>query len=99
MLHGHADWAAQHPTRMVAPGIFIGDSNCLKIVNDTPDDESFRFRVYTGYAGWGPGQLERELAAGAWTAVEAGGDVLFEVPHDEIWARLSPPRIPQFSVN
>lgn len=97
MLHGHGEWADN--LKVVAPGIFIGDAQCLKKVNDSPDDESHRFRVFTGYAGWGPGQLERELAANAWTAVEASGELLFEIPHEEIWARLSPPRIPQFSLN
>jgi putative transcriptional regulator len=99
MLHGHSDWAADHPTKVVAPGVFIGDAQCLKKINDVGDDDGFRFRVFTGYAGWGPGQLERELAAGAWVTVEASGELLFDIPYDEIWARLSPPRIPQFSLN
>jgi putative transcriptional regulator len=30
-----------------------------------------RVRVYAGYAGWGPGQLDGELAEGAWIVQEA----------------------------
>jgi putative transcriptional regulator len=30
-----------------------------------------RLRVYAGYAGWGPGQLDGELAEGAWIVHEA----------------------------
>lgn len=42
-------------------------------------------RLYTGYSGWGPGQLEAELAAGAWHVVEAmPDDVLCAVP-DQLW--------------
>jgi putative transcriptional regulator len=34
--------------------------------------ESYRcVRLYAGYAGWGPGQLESELAEGAWFVVDA----------------------------
>ncbi|MBS0320726.1 MAG: YqgE/AlgH family protein [Proteobacteria bacterium] len=36
--------------------------------------------VSLGYAGWGAGQLEDEIAANAWLTVEADADVLFDVP-------------------
>jgi putative transcriptional regulator len=33
---------------------------------DGPDPSLRRLRVYAGYAGWGPGQLEGEIEDGAW---------------------------------
>lgn len=30
-----------------------------------------RVRVFSGYAGWGPGQLEEEIAEGAWFVLDA----------------------------
>jgi len=37
-------------------------------------------RIYAGYAGWGPGQLEDEIARNAWLTVKADPDVIFETP-------------------
>ena len=42
-------------------------------------------RVFRGYAGWGPGQLEGELEAGAWLVLDAEPrDVFGDLP-DELW--------------
>ena len=45
-------------------------------------------RVFSGYSGWGAGQLEGELAAGAWIVVDAvDGDLLDDDP-DTLWRRV-----------
>ncbi|MBM4389520.1 MAG: YqgE/AlgH family protein [Deltaproteobacteria bacterium] len=41
---------------------------------------SSEFALCLGYAGWGPGQLDRELEEGSWVYVEATPDLLFECP-------------------
>jgi putative transcriptional regulator len=42
-------------------------------------------RIFAGYAGWGPGQLEDELAEGAWYVVDAEpGDVSSPDP-ERLW--------------
>ncbi|KYF72858.1 YqgE/AlgH family protein [Sorangium cellulosum] len=41
--------------------------------------------VLLGYSGWGPGQLEREIAAGAWLPVPLDEGVLFDVAADRRW--------------
>jgi putative transcriptional regulator len=38
-----------------------------------------RLRILLGYAGWGPGQLESELAQGAWLAAPVSREVVFDV--------------------
>ncbi len=45
-------------------------------------------RVYSGYAGWGAGQLEAELADHAWWVVEARPEDLFAVDTDALWSRV-----------
>jgi len=55
-----------------------------------PDDlgELRRARVYVGYAGWGPGQLDDELAEGAWIVEPAVADDVFTEQPDELWTTV-----------
>lgn len=41
--------------------------------------------VALGYAGWGPGQLEQEMANNAWLCGPADPDVIFELPVEQRW--------------
>ncbi len=45
-----------------------------------------RFHCYSGYAGWGPGQLEREIVEGSWIVASAEAAFLFEGAPETIWA-------------
>lgn len=44
------------------------------------------YLIALGYAGWGPGQLEQELAANAWLSSPADPRILFELPIEERWS-------------
>ena len=98
LLHGPEEWCdVEHES--VTPGIFLGNQDCMGRAADAPVEQSERLRAYAGYAGWGPGQLESELAEGAWAVTRASGEVLFHTPVEDLWDRLAPPSIPQPSQN
>ena len=40
-----------------------------------------------GYAGWGPGQLDREIQQNAWLSGPADEPLLFDADHDTKWRR------------
>jgi putative transcriptional regulator len=40
-----------------------------------------------GYAGWSPGQLERELESKGWAVIGAGAELLFGGNHAGKWER------------
>lgn len=42
-------------------------------------------RVFRGYAGWGPGQLEGEIDAGAWLVLDPEPTDLFTGEPDDLW--------------
>ena len=100
MLHGHPEWSpAETPPKEVAPGIYLGDPSIAPVLKNLKKDDLKRVRLFAGYAGWGPGQLERELEAGAWALMPADGKTLFGTAAKDLWANLRPPSIPQPSLN
>jgi putative transcriptional regulator len=47
-----------------------------------------RARVFHGYAGWGPGQLDAELERDDWFVAPAGIDDIFDTDAEELWRRV-----------
>ena len=45
-----------------------------------------RARVFAGYAGWGPGQLEIELEESSWIVEPPVADDVFGDDPDELWS-------------
>jgi putative transcriptional regulator len=46
------------------------------------------FRVYFGYAGWGPGQLEAEVKLGAWHVFKGNTNTVFDPDPETLWRRM-----------
>jgi putative transcriptional regulator len=56
---------------------------------ETPEEVvplTTRRRIFAGYAGWGSGQLEDELAREDWILEQAQNDDAFTEAPDELWA-------------
>ena len=45
-----------------------------------------RARVFAGYAGWGPGQLDGELAEGSWIVEPALPEDVFTADPEQLWS-------------
>jgi putative transcriptional regulator len=45
-------------------------------------------RVYLGYCGWGPRQLENEVSHGGWYIFDRREDVTFDTDPTTLWSRL-----------
>ena len=70
--------------REICPGVVLSVSHelTLRLLQAPP---TTRARVVMGYAGWAPGQLEKEIAASAWLSLEVDPSLIFGVPPDQMW--------------
>jgi putative transcriptional regulator len=101
MIHGRKDWLDpdEDGPMEVCPGVHLGTAEQFEKARESDHADGGRFRVFTGYAGWAPAQLEEEMNQGAWIVLPASGDVIFETPPLELWEKLAPPRLPEPSMN
>jgi putative transcriptional regulator len=64
----------------------IGITSSMDILQAIARNEGpERTLITLGYAGWGAGQLEQEMAENAWLSGPAHPDILFETPDEERW--------------
>jgi putative transcriptional regulator len=53
-----------------------------------PEVSTLRGRVFVGYAGWSPGQIEAELDEESWIVVPAEPDDVFSDEPDALWSSV-----------
>jgi putative transcriptional regulator len=70
--------------RTIRPGLYLSTSPELlrRVLESIPAP---RARVLAGYAGWGPGQLDAELAQSAWLMADVEVDLIFDVDPARMW--------------
>jgi putative transcriptional regulator len=101
MIHGVEEWLtpSAEPSPQICPGVFLGTSDQFEKATEAEEAATDHFRVFTGYAGWGPNQLEAEMSQDAWIVLPASGETIFKTPVQDLWERLAPPTLPQPSMN
>lgn len=60
------------------------------------EEHIVRARVYAGYAGWGPGQLEAEMDARSWILDPAQADDVFTEAPELLWSRVLARKGPEY---
>ena len=68
----------------ISPGVVLSASRALtlQVLQEPP---SSRARVLVGYSGWGPGQLETEIASSSWLTIAVDPSLIFDVPAEQMW--------------
>jgi putative transcriptional regulator len=47
-----------------------------------------KVKLFAGYAGWSPGQLEMEMKRKSWLTFPASLELVFETPPDQLWPKI-----------
>ena len=75
-------------SHQVFADIYVSSSQTVieRMIKDSKVEE--RFRLYAGYAGWGAGQLDSEIAMGGWHVMQADVETVFDRSASEVWPDL-----------
>ena len=73
----------------IGEGMYLSASaDVLRRIIENSEDSApggLQHRFLLGYAGWGGGQLESELAASAWLTAEVSRDLVFRTDPERMW--------------
>jgi putative transcriptional regulator len=76
------------PDANVLPNLSLGHSldNLMEIGGSFSPTQ--KLRMFAGYAGWSPGQLEDEMKRNAWLTHPASLELVFDIPSDSLWQNI-----------
>lgn len=67
----------------------VGHVGVVDLEGAAPEPGTFvGIRVFAGYAGWSPGQLESEIDQGSWVVAEAHNGDLYSANPDQLWRQV-----------
>lgn len=67
----------------IVPGLWFATQR--DYINAVVETSNTPFRLFTGYSGWGGGQLENEMEVGGWLTLPASADFVFAENDDALW--------------
>jgi putative transcriptional regulator len=88
LLFGDPAPRERSDVREVADGLYFTSSLAvLRLLAEAPSPPA-DLRLLLGYAAWAPGQLEDELAVGAWMLAPLNRDAVFRMAPETIWGNV-----------
>ena len=76
------------PDANVFPNLNLGHSLDSLVELSESYSSTQKIRVYAGYSGWSPGQLEDEMKRQAWLTHPASLDLIFNTDPSQLWQAL-----------
>jgi putative transcriptional regulator len=81
-----SDTAPEAPAFPVLKGIWL--TMHPQIIEPLVASGAGNYRLYSGFSGWAPGQLESEMRGDGWYVLAASADVLFRKDTAGMWEEL-----------
>ncbi len=81
LLHGGE--TPLHEATTIAPGLHLGSSPTL--LADLNERVEVPAMIFSGYAGWATGQLEREMQEKSWLPGELLPKLIFDTSPEQVW--------------
>lgn len=76
------------PDANVLPNLSLGHSLDTLIELGESFSPTQRVKMFAGYAGWSPGQLEDEINRDAWLTHPASLDLIFDTRPEQLWQQI-----------
>ena len=82
-------------SQRVLESVYVGASGeLLDRLGRNGTDDGETLRVFAGYSGWSPGQLESEILRGDWHVMSADAKTIFERNPKDVWSELMRRTVP-----
>jgi putative transcriptional regulator len=82
----HSD--AFMPDANVLPNLNLGHSLDTLVEMSEPGSATRKIKLFAGYAGWSPGQLESEMQRKAWLTYPASLELVFDAKPEQMWQQV-----------
>ncbi len=76
------------PDANVLPNLSLGHSLDALVEIGESFSSTRKIRMFAGYAGWSPGQLEDEMKREAWLTHPASIDLVFDPKPEQLWQSI-----------
>lgn len=83
----HEDPSLEKESMKITKDLYVSGTTetLVHLAKKTTEPNAPRFRLFLGYAGWGPKQLELEIAQTSWITGAIQKDLLFQTSPEVIW--------------
>jgi putative transcriptional regulator len=73
------------PDATVLPNLSLGHSLDSLVDIGASFSTTKKVKLFAGYAGWSPGQLENEMKRNSWLTHPASLELIFDTPPEKLW--------------